>query len=66
MNACRLISGTGERTSVGALSCRLSTIDRPEYFRNAGGVADDLGRSTVEDRCCAVYNRCPVHRDAIE
>jgi hypothetical protein len=69
MHTCRLISGTGERTSVDALSnlgCRPSTIDRPEQCCNAGGIAENLLRPSVEDRCIASYNKISVHRNVIE
>ena len=65
---CRLISGTG-RTSVDAVSilgCRLSTTDRVEKFRNAGDIANNLGCSTIENRCCASHYRLSVNGNAIE
>ena len=51
MNTCRLISGTGERTSVDALpklGCQLSTVDLPEQCSNAGGIAENQARASVE------------------
>ena len=65
---CRLISGTG-RTSVDAVSilgCRLSTTDRVEKFRNAGDIANNLGCSSIENRCCASHDRLSVNGNAIE
>ena len=62
-------SGTGERTSVDAISnlgCQLSTTNRVEKFRNAGGVTDNLRCSSVEDCCCTSYYRFSVHRNAIK
>jgi hypothetical protein len=69
MYTCRLISGTRERTSVDALpnlGCRPSTIDRPEQCCNAGGIAENLFRPCVKDRCFVSYNRISVHRNATE
>jgi hypothetical protein len=63
---CRLIGGTEGRTGVAAISHRLSTTNRVENRRNAGGVADNQGCSSVEDRCCASYYRFSVHRNASE
>ena len=66
---CWLISGTGERTSVDAFSIlrrRLSTFDRLEKFRNAFWIANNLGGSTIEDRCCAPNYRLFVHSNVIE
>ena len=60
---------TRGRTSVDALSnlgCWLGTIDRPKQCCNAVGIADDIGRPSIEDRWLASYNRCSAHRNAIE
>ena len=61
--------GTGERTSVDAISklgCRLSTTDLLEKSLYAGRVADNQRCSRIEDRCCASHYRIPVHGNAIE
>ena len=66
---CRLISGTEERTCVYAISqlrCSLSTSNRVENRRDASGVADNLGCSSVEDRCRVSYYGFSVHRNASE
>ena len=67
---CWLISGTGERTSVAAFSillrCRLSSFNRLEKFLNAFWIANNLGCSTVEDRCCPPNYRLSVHRNVIK
>src|ERR1700760_4153066 len=66
---CRPIGNTRERTGVDALSklgCRLSTVDRLEKFHNASRVAENLGRSSVEDCRCASHYKFSVHRNAIE
>ena len=62
VDVCRLVSGNGERTR----GCRLSLADQLEKVHNTGGVANDLGCSSVEDRRCASYYRFSVHRNAIE
>jgi hypothetical protein len=69
ISKCRVISGTGEHTSVDALSNlgrRLGTTDLFEKVRNASWIAKNLGCSSVEDCCCAPYCRLSVHRNAIE
>ena len=66
---CRLISGIEGRTSIHAISqlrCQLSTSNGVENRGNASGVADNLGSSSVEDRCRVSYYGFSVHRNATE
>ena len=60
MSPCWLISGTGERTSVGApLQTEMPTghHQSPGMVLQCRLLAHDLGRSTVEVHCRTFYNR---------
>jgi hypothetical protein len=63
------LAGGGKRTGVDAfadLGCQPCAADRAEKVRDARGVTENQGRSSVEGRRRISYHRVSVHGYAVE